>query len=120
MIQRTLEGLSFDMPPTASQITELAHVHRKKLDEAIYDKYTHLGDYSLAQRKEVYDFTRALDETQRAEFYSHYNDELVRIADEDRLHPPEAEAGLSKFAILLVLGLVAMVIAWSVYELLKS
>ena len=29
MMQRTLEGLSFDMPPTASQITELAHVHLK-------------------------------------------------------------------------------------------
>lgn len=120
MMQRTLEGLSFDMPPTASQITELAHIHRRKLDAAIFDKYTHLGDYSLAQRKQVYDFTRALDVGQREQFYRHYNGELVRIADEDRLHPPEAEAGLSKFAMILVLGVIALVLCAAVFTRMVS
>lgn len=110
MMTRTLDGVKFDMPPTAGQIMELADLHRKKLDQAIFSKYTHLGDYGLAQRKEVYDFTRALDENQREQFYKLYNGELVRIADEDRLHPPEAEAGLSKFEIALVLLVVALVL----------
>ncbi|AUC07728.1 hypothetical protein BVG18_12905 [Acinetobacter lwoffii] len=110
MMTRTLDGVKFDMPPTAGQVMELAHLHRKKLDDAICSKSTHLGDYGLAQRKEVYDFTRALDVNQREQFYKLYNGELVRIADEDRLHPPEAEAGLSKFAIALVLLVVALVL----------
>ena len=110
MTTRTLDGVKFDMPPTAGQIMELADLHRKKLDAAIFSKYTHLGEYGLAQHKEVYDFTRELDENQREQFYKLYNGELVRIADEDRLHPPEAEAGLSKFAILLVLAVVAAVL----------
>lgn len=119
MSTRILDGITFDMPPTAGQVLQLADLHRQKLDNVIYDRHAHLGHFGLAQRKEVYDFTRALDENQRAQFYKLYNTELVRIATEDRWHPPEAEAGLSKFAIFLVLALVAFVIAWSVFERLN-
>ena len=117
---RTLDGVNFDMPPTAGQILELAHLHRKKLDDAIFSKYTHLGNYGLVQRKEVYDFTRALDVNQREQFYKLYNGELVRIADEDRLHPPEAEAGLSKFAVALVLVIVALVLYSTILSRMMS
>lgn len=120
MMTRTLDGVNFDMPPTAGQILELAHLHRKKLDDAIFSKYTHLGNYGLAQRKEVYEFTRALDVNQREQFYKLYNGELVRIADEDRLHPPEAEAGLSKFAVALVLVIVALVLYSTILSRMMS
>ncbi len=110
---RTLDGVKFDMPPTAGQIMELADLHRKKLDQAIFSKHTHLGDYGLAQRKEVYDFTRALDENQREQFYKLYNGELVRIADEDRLDPPEAEAGLK---VNLQLHWYCLLLDWLLYS----
>ena len=69
---KTFDGLTFDLPPTSSQIVELAHQHRKNLDEAIFHEEIHLGDYCLAQRKRVYDFTRQLDPQQREEFYQVY------------------------------------------------
>ena len=49
MMTRTLDGVNFDMPPTAGQILELAHLHRKKLDDAIFSKYTHLGNYGRSE-----------------------------------------------------------------------
>lgn len=113
-MSRTLDGITFDIPPTAGQIMALAQVHRKKLDDAIFYKNVRLGDYSLAQRKEVYDFTRQLDESQREQFYRLYNGELVRLADEDRLHPAHAEAGVSKFAIFIVLMIVALILYFTV------
>ena len=79
----TLDGFDFDMPPTVSQIVALAQYHRTLLDEAVFHQEIHLGDFCLAQRKRVYDFTRQLDENQRADFYETYNGELRRIADDD-------------------------------------
>lgn len=35
---KTLDGLTFDMPPSADQIIALAHLHRQRLDEAIFIK----------------------------------------------------------------------------------
>src|SRR5690606_41274448 len=64
MMTRTLDSVKFDMPPTAGQIMELADLHRKKLDEAIISKHTHLDDHGLTQRKEVDDFHRGLYEHQ--------------------------------------------------------
>lgn len=110
---RTLDGLSFEMPPTVEQIVALAHAHRKKLDEAVF-RDIHLGEYSLAQRKRVYDFTRELDVAQREDFYKIYNGELVRIADEDDLHPAHAEGGVSIFTIGLVLVVIAIILYFAV------
>lgn len=114
-MSRTLDGIDFDMPPTAGQVMALAQLHRKKLDAAIFRKNIHLGEYSLAQRKAVYDFTRQLDENQREQFYKLYNAELVRLADPDLLHPASAESGLSKFAIFLTLAVVAMILGGTVF-----
>ncbi len=47
----TIDGFVFDTPPREEQIIELAHYHRKLLDEAIFHQEIHLGDYCLAQRK---------------------------------------------------------------------
>lgn len=111
---KTFDGLTFDLPPISSQIVELAHQHRKNLDEAIFHEEIHLGDYCLAQRKRVYDFTRQLDPQQREEFYQVYNGELRRIADDDELHSVDSEKGLSAFAIMLVLGIIALVLYFAV------
>lgn len=113
-MHKTFDGLSFDLPPTTSQIIQLAHQHRKNLDEAVFLEEIHLGDFCLAQRKRVYDFTRQLDPQQREEFYLTYNDELKRIADDDDLHPPEAEKGLSAFAIILVLAIIGLVFYFAI------
>lgn len=113
---RTLDGLNFDMPPTMEQIIALAHLHRQKLDEAIFHQEIHLGHFGLAQRKRVYDFTRELNEQQREDFYQLYNGELLRIADEDDLHPGHAEGGVSIFAVILVLAIIAMILYFAVIQ----
>lgn len=56
----TIDGFVFDTPPKEEQIIELAHYHRKLLDEAIFHQEIHLGDYCLAQRKRVFDYARQL------------------------------------------------------------
>ncbi|WP_374668301.1 hypothetical protein [Acinetobacter sp.] len=113
---RTLDGLNFDMPPTEEQIIALAHLHRQKLDDAIFHQEIHLGDFGLAQRKRVYDFTRELDVAQREDFYDLYNGELLRIADDDDLHPAHAEGGVSIFAVVIVLVIIAMIIYFAVIQ----
>ncbi|MBF4520990.1 hypothetical protein IS511_07340 [Acinetobacter towneri] len=110
----TIDGFAFDVPPLATQIVDLAHHHRKKLDEAIFRRDVHLGEYCLAQRKRVADFAKTLDREDRVAFYRAYDGELLRIADEDELHPAEAEAGLSIFAIFLVLAIIALVLYFAV------
>ena len=52
-MSNVIDGLTFDVPPSENQIIELAHHHRKLLDEAIFHQEIHLGDYCLAQRKRV-------------------------------------------------------------------
>lgn len=111
---KTLDGLTFDLPPTTSQIIELAHRHRTNLDEAIFHEDIHLGNYCLAQRKRVYDFTRQLDVEQREGFYAVYNGELKRTADDDELHPTDAERGVGVFAVMIVLGIIALVLYFAV------
>lgn len=109
----TLDGLNFDWPPTKNQIIELAHMHRRNLKEAVF-RDIHLGDYCLAQRKRVYDFTRSLDEQQREDFYRVYNGELKRIAEEDKLHPAHAESGVSVFTIGIFLVLIAIILYFAI------
>ncbi|MGE8683703.1 MAG: hypothetical protein ACN6OV_04330 [Acinetobacter sp.] len=113
-MSRILDGMTLDYPPTYTQIVELAHLHRRKLDEAIFHQEVHLGHFGLAQRKRVYDFTRDLDKAQRLEFYNAYNGELLRIADDDELHPANAEGGVSVFAIFIVLAIIAMILYFAV------
>ena len=116
----TLDGFEFDMPPTVQQIVALAQYHRTQLDEAVFHQEIHLGDFCLAQRKRVYDFTRQLDENQRAEFYDTYNGELVRIADDDPAHPAGAENGVGAFTIVLALGVIALVLYFAVIRSIIS
>jgi hypothetical protein len=115
-MMKTFDGLNFDMPPTAEQIIALAHLHRQKLDEAIFHQEIHMGEFGLAQRKRVYDFTRELDVAQREEFYDLYNGELLRIADDDDLHPAHAEGGLSIFAVVIVLAIIALILYFAVIQ----
>lgn len=64
----TIDGFVFDTPPKEEQIIELAHYHRKLLDEAIFHEEIHLGDYCLAQRKRVFDFAGHLEPAQKTGF----------------------------------------------------
>ncbi|MDM1304002.1 hypothetical protein HXZ76_06730 [Acinetobacter indicus] len=116
----TIDGFNFDLPLRAEQIIELAHHHRKKLDEAVFHQDIHLGEYCLAQRKRVHDFTSTLDPQQREEFYRIYNGELISIADDDELHPADAEKGVSIFAIFIVLAIVAGIILYTVFRALMT
>lgn len=116
----TIDGFVFDNPPKEEQIIELAHYHRKLLDEAIFHQEIHLGDYCLAQRKRVFDYARQLDPNQKAWFYQVYDGELRKIADEDELHPADAEEGLSIFAMLLVLVIIAAILYFSVIRSLMG
>ncbi len=120
MSTRTLDGLNFDVPPSASQIIALARQHRANLDDAIFHQDIHLGNFCLAQRKRVYDFTRDMTREQRIEFYRTYNGELKRIADEDQLHPAHAEGGVSVFALVVVLAIIAVILYFSFVRTLMS
>lgn len=82
----TIDGFSLDLPPVKAQVIGLAQLHRKQLDEAIYHNELRLGDFCLAQRKRVYDYTRELNTEQRAEFYQTYNSELQRLAVDESPH----------------------------------
>ncbi|AWV86377.1 hypothetical protein NVT87_13440 [Acinetobacter radioresistens] len=110
----TLDGLHFDYPPTEQQIVALAHAHRRNLDAASLDQNVHLGNFCLKQRKHVYDFTRQYEYDDRVRFYSIYNGELLRIADEDDLHPADSERGVGIFAIFVVMAIVAAVLYYTV------
>ncbi|WP_297428112.1 hypothetical protein [uncultured Acinetobacter sp.] len=111
---RSLDGFNLDVPPTHAQVVALARQHRHNLDDAIFHEDIHLGNFCLAQRKRVYDFTRELSPEQRLEFYTLYNGELERIADEDQLHPADAEGGVSVFAIAIVLAIIALILYFGV------
>lgn len=109
-MSKVLDGLNFNMPPTREEIVALAHQHREKLEDAVFHHDIRMGDFCLAQRKRVYDFTRELTPEQRKAFYDTYNDELIRIADEDQLHPAHSEGGVSIFAIVIVLAIIALIL----------
>ena len=117
---RILDGFTFDMPPAAAEIVALAQYHREKLDDAIFHQEIHLGDYCLAQRKRIFDFTRQFDEGERQRFYQIYDGELKRIADDDELQPADAENGVSIFAIFLVLAIIALILYFAVIRAIIS
>lgn len=115
-----IDGLTFDVPPSENQIIELAHHHRKLLDEAIFHQEIHLGDYCLAQRKRVYDFASTLSPEQKDRFYEIYNGELRRIADDDDLHPADAESGVGMFAVFVSLVIIAFILYFAFVRTLVS
>lgn len=117
---RTLDGIQFDTPPTAGQIVALAQDHRKKIHNAIYEKEIHLGNFTLAQRIDVYQFTRELNVEQRAQFYKIYNDELARSAEEEPLHLEQVEASVSIFAIAIVFAVIILVLWFAVVKTLMN
>ncbi len=49
----------------------------------------------FSTKETVFDYARQLDPNQKAWFYQVYDGELRKIADEDELHPADAEEGLS-------------------------
>ena len=112
----TIDGFTFGNPPDPSNIIALAHHHRKQLDEAIFHQEIHLGNYCLDQRKRVYDFTRSLDATARAEFYRYYDGELKRIAHKDDLHPADAEGGVGIFTVFIVLAIIAAILYFGIVQ----
>ena len=76
----------------------------------MFHQEIHLGDYCLAQRKRVYDYAVHLAPDQKDRFYRIYNGELQRIADDDDLHPADAESGVGMFAITIVLIIIAFIL----------
>ena len=109
-MSRTLDGIQFNTPPAQEEVIALAHQHRKNLEEAIFHHDIRMGDFCLAQRKRVYDFTRELSPEEREAFYKIYDQELIRISDEDQLHPADSEGGVSVFAIAIVLVVIALIL----------
>ena len=107
---RTLDGFALDIPPVNSQIIALAQMHRKQLDEAIYHQEIHLGDFNLAQRKRVSDYTQELDPKQRAEFYKVYNSELKRLSVDESPHLDHSETTVNVYVIWAVLLVIAIVL----------
>ena len=105
-----IDGISLDTPPTDDQIIALADQHRKLLDEAIFHQDIHLGDYCLAQRKQVRDFISKFTPEQKHHFYQVYDGELRHIADDDVLHPADAEGGVGMFAIFITLVIIAFIL----------
>lgn len=110
----TIDGFSFDQPLIESQIVALAQFHRKQLDDAVFHQEIHLGDFCIAQRKRVFDYTKTLDVMQKNKFYAVYDGELRRLADDDDLHPAHAESGLSIFAVILTLIIITIILYFSV------
>ena len=115
-----IDGVNIDIPPLESQIVALADHHRKLLDEAIFHQEIHLGDYCLAQRKRVHDFVSSLTPEQRDYFYRVYDGELRQIADDDDLHPADAEGGVGMFAIFIVLVIIAFILYFAFVRSLMS
>lgn len=109
-MSNVIDGVNLDVPPLESQIIELADHHRKLLDEAIFHQEIHLGDYCLAQRKRVYDFASHLSPAEKDRFYQIYDGELRSIADDDDLHPADAESGVGMFAIFISLVIIAFIL----------
>lgn len=112
----TIDGFNFDLPLKETQIIALAQFHRKQLDEAIFHQDIHLGDFCIAQRKRISDYTRYLEPLQKRDFYRVYDGELRRLADDDDLHPVSAESGLSVFAVILTLLVIAAMLYFAVIQ----
>jgi len=119
-MSNVIDGVNLDVPPLESQIIELADHHRKLLDEAIFHQEIHLGDYCLAQRKRVYDFASHLSPVEKDRFYKIYDGELRSIADDDDLHPADAESGVGMFAIFISLVIIAFILYFAFVRSLMS
>jgi hypothetical protein len=109
-MSKNVDGILIDTPPVNSQIIDLAQLHRKQLNDAIYHNEIRLGDFCLSQRKRVYDFAHELEPSQKADFYNIYNSELERLAVHDGPHNQHEETNQSHifmaFAVLVAIVVV--------------
>lgn len=110
----SIDGFNFDLPLNETQIIALAQFHRKQLDEAVFHQEIHLGNFCIAQRNRISEYTQYLEPMQKRDFYRIYDGELSRLADDDDLHPVSAESGLSVFAVVLTLMLIAAMLYFAV------
>jgi len=97
-----IDGFSFDLPLKETQIIALAQYHRKQLHDALYHQEVHLGNFCIAQRNRVWDYTQHLDSMQKKDFYRIYDGELNRLGD-DELHPEIHENAMSIVTVVFVL-----------------
>lgn len=110
MITNNIDGFTFDLPLNLSQIKQLAKFHRNQLRHAIYHQDENIGEVGIIQRAKIAAFTKVLDPAASEEFYNAYNDELLRLADEDPIHPPHSEKGVSIFVLIISLVIAAVVL----------
>ncbi|EPF72004.1 hypothetical protein [Acinetobacter rudis] len=113
----SIDGFSFDQPLRETQIIALAQYHRKQLHDAVFHQEVHLGNFCIAQRNRVYDYTQHLDPMQKKDFYRIYDGELKRL-DTDDLHPVAEESALSIFTVVLVLVLIAAMLYFAVLHIM--
>lgn len=107
---KTVDGFALDVPPVASQIIALAQYHHKKIDEAIFHQEVHLGEYGLKQKFEINEFTNALSDDDRRNFYNIYTKELNRLAKTDDHHAHDIPETGNLFVIFIVLAIIAIVL----------
>lgn len=113
----TIDGFSFDQPLAESQIIALAQFHRKQMVEAEKHQEIRLGDYCIAQRSRVGEYTRTLDVTQRNYFYSIYDAELQRLGDSEDLHEGHPSGQARVGAVVIGLIVLAVVLHTVFYQL---
>lgn len=115
MMTKLIDGFGLDIPPTSSQIVTLAQLHRKQLDEVIYNDDLRLGDFCLAQKSRIASFTKELDVQDRSEFYRIYNDELVRLSHDENAYPHEhEEINPNKIKIsIAIISMVALILGFT-------
>lgn len=119
-MKNIIDGFSFDLPLVESQIVALAQYHRKQLDDAIFHEEIHLGKFSIAQRQAVFDYTQTLTPLQKQTFYAIYDGELKRLADDEDLHPADAESGISILVVVFSLILIALILYFTVLQIIIS
>jgi hypothetical protein len=112
----SIDGFSFDLPLKETQIIALAQYHRKQLHDALYHQEVHLGNFCIAQRNRVRDYTQHLDGMQKKDFYRVYDSELKRLGDAE-LHPPIHENIRSIVTVVLVLIVIAAILYFTVLQM---
>lgn len=117
-----IDGFSFDLPLQETQIIALAQYHRKQLHDALFHQKVHLGNFCIAQRNRVSEYTQDLDPMQKIDFYRIYDGALRRLGEEDLdLHPVTEDHPQRILAVLVLLVLIAALLFFTVqYIMFKS
>ena len=111
-----VDGIKFDEQPSESQIKALAERHHAQLKEAS-QRLERLGERGILQRKHLHDAIAHLDKSAQQRLEHMYNRELRLLQEEDHHHQAHAEAGVSVFAIFIVLFIIAAILIFSVVRL---